>query len=276
MHVRNFSNLENKSRYSHPDKRNLLTRRVSQINVYAVKRAFQKSPKLKIAKCLKVHVFSSSYCVTRFELGYECKVTEQRRICVSNNILLYNVSVNHEWLDANNIVSKCWFIRTFSTHECSQIISHISSKNMSKVNTKNCWTQFFIRRIHFYFVHYPANFDCDANVSVVVSFLYESIHSLHNVSYGGIQFGFKIVSLCCFGEFLIVKHKFPLCNIVVHWWVRNLGNCYLPLFVQTHLLWQEICKWTECVVWKEPWRCVGNQLDCKWIHTEMSLLGSFS
>ena len=96
MNVRNFSKHENKSSYSHRDEGNLLTRRVSQINVYAVKRVFQQSSKLKIAKCLIVHVLSTSYSVTRFELGYEWKATEQRCLCVSNNIVLYNVSVNHE------------------------------------------------------------------------------------------------------------------------------------------------------------------------------------
>ena len=126
--VRKFYKHENNLSYSHRDKRNLLTRRVSQINVYLVKRVFQQSAKLKIAECLIVHVLSSKYYFTRFELGYEWKATEQRRFCVSNNILLYNVSINHESMDANNIVSKLWFMRTFPTHEHCQIIAHISSK----------------------------------------------------------------------------------------------------------------------------------------------------
>ena len=64
--------------------------------MYAVKKIFQQSSKLKIAKSLIVHVLSSSYYVTRFELEYEWKATEQRRLCVSNNFVLYNVSVNRE------------------------------------------------------------------------------------------------------------------------------------------------------------------------------------
>ena len=88
-----------------------------------------------------------------------------------------------------------------------------------------------------------------------VCFLYESIHSFHHVSYVGIQSGFKIVSLCCCVEFLIVRHKFPLCNVSVR---------------------QKICECTEHVVWKELWRCVGNQLGCKWIHTQRTLFSSFS
>ena len=147
--------------------------------------------KLKIAKSLTVHVLSSSYYVTRFELGYEWKATEQRRLSVPNNIVLYNVSVKHAWMDANIIKSKCWFMRTSPKHEHSQIIPLISSKYISQVSTKNCYTRFFIRQIHFYFLRYPANSDCAAGVSVVVSFLHESIHSFHNISYGGIQSGLR-------------------------------------------------------------------------------------
>ena len=40
MNVRNSSKHENKSSYSHRDKGNVLTRRVSQIILYAVKRVF--------------------------------------------------------------------------------------------------------------------------------------------------------------------------------------------------------------------------------------------
>ena len=40
LNVKNFSKHEYKPSYSHRDKSNLLTRRVSQINVYAVKRVF--------------------------------------------------------------------------------------------------------------------------------------------------------------------------------------------------------------------------------------------
>ena len=96
MNVGNFSKHDNKTSSSHRDKKNLLTRRVSQINVYAVKRVFQQTSKLKVAKSLIVHLFSSSHYVTRFRLGYEWKATEEMRFCVCNNIVLYNVSVYHE------------------------------------------------------------------------------------------------------------------------------------------------------------------------------------
>ena len=69
MNVGNVSKHEKKSSYSHQDKGNLLTRRVSQINVYAVKRVFKQSFKLRIVESLTVHVLSNSYYVTSFELG---------------------------------------------------------------------------------------------------------------------------------------------------------------------------------------------------------------
>ena len=50
MNIGDFSAHENKSSYYHRDKRNHLTGRVSQINVYAVKRVFPQPSKLKIAK----------------------------------------------------------------------------------------------------------------------------------------------------------------------------------------------------------------------------------
>ena len=96
LNVRNFSKHGKKLSDSHPDKGNFLTRRVAQIIVYAVKRVFEQSSKLKTAKSLIVHVVSSSYFVTRFELGYEWKTTERKQFCVSKNIVLYNVSIGHE------------------------------------------------------------------------------------------------------------------------------------------------------------------------------------
>ena len=102
------------------------------------RKSFQQSSKLKIAKCLIVHILSRRYYVTRLELGYEWEATEQKRLCVFNNIVLYNVSVNHESMDAKNFQSKCWFTDTSSMHEYSYIVAHISSKYMSQVCTTNC------------------------------------------------------------------------------------------------------------------------------------------
>ena len=44
------------------------TARVSQVNVNTMKRIFEQRSELQIAKCLIVHVLSSSYDVSRLEL----------------------------------------------------------------------------------------------------------------------------------------------------------------------------------------------------------------
>ena len=56
MIVSYFSKHEVKSGYSPSYKRKILTRSVSQINVYAVEKVFQQSSRLKVAKA-----FDSSY-----------------------------------------------------------------------------------------------------------------------------------------------------------------------------------------------------------------------
>ena len=113
-------------------------------------------------------------------------------------------------------------------------------------------------------------------VSLWLFFLYESIHSFHNVSYGGKTVGFRDSKPLLFWRVSHRKTQVSLCDVLVHWWVKNLWNFYLPLSVQMHLLRQEICKSTESAVWKELRRCVGNQLDCKCIYTQMTLISSFS
>ena len=122
------------------------------------------------------------------------------------------------------------------------------------------------------FLRYTGNFDSDASVTVIDPSLYESIHDLYSVSYRWIQSGFKIVRLCSFGKFLIKKHKLALCNVLVHWWIRTLGKCYLTLSLRIHLLRQEFCKRNERTVWKVLWWCIGKRLDCKWIQTQMTLI----
>ena len=196
MNVGKFSKHENKSSYSHRDKGKLLTKRVSQISVYAVKSVFQLPFKLKIAKNLIVLVLSSSYYVTRFEVGYEWKATGQRRVWFSKSTVLYLVTVNHEWLVANNIASKCWFMRTFPTHASSQIISHFSSKNMSHVR---------IARLDSSFAKYSFTLCVTLQTLIVIEvslWLFLScmrVFRASTISYGGIQSRFKMVRICCFG-----------------------------------------------------------------------------
>ena len=99
MNVRNFSKHENKSSYSHRDEGNLLIRRVSQINVYAVKRVFQQSSKLKISKSLIAHVLTSSFMSPDLSLDMNGK-QRSKDAFVSPTILYSTMSVKimSEWM----------------------------------------------------------------------------------------------------------------------------------------------------------------------------------
>ena len=60
--------------------------------------------------------------------------------------------------------------------------------------------------------------------------------------------GSTTVGLFCFGGVYIETHKFAVCKVLVHWWVRNFGNFYLPLSLQIHpLRWKKFVR--ELSVW---------------------------
>ena len=65
MNARYFSKNNNQSDYSHWYKRNILTKGVSQINVYTVEKNFQQSSKLKFAEGLIVRALSGKYYITK-------------------------------------------------------------------------------------------------------------------------------------------------------------------------------------------------------------------
>ena len=74
---------------------------------------FEQRSELQVAKCLIVHVLSSSYNVYRVELRNKKKATQQWRLCGANDIKLNQVGVYHEGVYADNVVSKFWFASTF-------------------------------------------------------------------------------------------------------------------------------------------------------------------
>ena len=68
MNVGGFSEHENKTSDADRYKGYFFTARVSQVIVNTMKRIFEQRSELQIAKCLIVHVLSSSYDVSRLEL----------------------------------------------------------------------------------------------------------------------------------------------------------------------------------------------------------------
>ena len=64
MIVRGFSEHQNKTSDTVRYKEYFLTTRVSQVNVNTMESIFEQRSELQVAKCLIVHVLSSSYNVS--------------------------------------------------------------------------------------------------------------------------------------------------------------------------------------------------------------------
>ena len=136
MNVAGFSEHQNKTRYTDRYKRYFFSARVSQINVNTMKRNFEEWSELQVAKCLIVHVLSSSYKASRLQLRIKTKPTQQWSLCVVNDIVLNQVGVYHERVYADNVVSKFWFVRSFPSQPYSKIFINITSDNVSQIRTK--------------------------------------------------------------------------------------------------------------------------------------------
>ena len=148
MNVGSFPEHQNKTSDTDRNKKYFFTARVSQVNVNTMKRVFEQRSELQVAKCLIVHVLSSSYNVSRLELRNRRKATQQWSLCVTNYFVLNQVGVYHERRYADNVVSKFWFVRSLSSQHHSKFITNIASENVSQTRTKECKTGFFICKLH--------------------------------------------------------------------------------------------------------------------------------
>ena len=70
------------------DTKGFFSARVSQVNVNTLKRIFEQLSELQAAKCLIVHVLSSSYNVSRLELRKKRKATQHWSLCIANDTVL--------------------------------------------------------------------------------------------------------------------------------------------------------------------------------------------
>ena len=115
MIVGGVSEHQNKTSDTDRNKKSFFTTRVSQVNVNTMKKIFEQWSDLQVAKCLIVHVLSSSYNVSSLEFRNKTKATQQWSLCVANDILFSQVGVYHERVYADNVVSNFWFVRSFSS-----------------------------------------------------------------------------------------------------------------------------------------------------------------
>ena len=113
----------------------------SQVNVNTMKRIFELWSKLQFAKCLIVHVLSCSYNVSRRKLRNKRKATQQWSLCLANDIVFNQVCVCHGRVYVFNVVSKFWFVRSFSSQHYSNFITNIASENVSEIRTEGMEAQ---------------------------------------------------------------------------------------------------------------------------------------
>ena len=151
MNVGGFSEHRNKTSDTDRYKKYFFTARVSQVYVNTMKKIFEQRSKLQVAKCLIVHVLSSSYNVSRLEFRNKKKAMQQGSLCVANDIVLNQVGVYHERVYADNVVSKFWFVRSFYSQYYSKFINNITSENVSYIRTKKCKTGSFISKVNLKF-----------------------------------------------------------------------------------------------------------------------------
>ena len=112
------------------------TKAIFQVNVNTMKQFFGQRSEMQVAKCRIVHVLANIYNVSRLELRNKRKATQQWSVCVANDIVLNQVGVYHERVYADNVVSKFWFVRSFSSQHYFKFISNINSENVSETRTK--------------------------------------------------------------------------------------------------------------------------------------------
>ena len=80
--------------------------RVFQVNVKTMKTIFEQRSELHVAKCLIVHVLSSSYNVSSLELRNKKKAMQQWSFRVAHDIVLNQVRVYLERVYADNVIGK--------------------------------------------------------------------------------------------------------------------------------------------------------------------------
>ena len=169
-----------------------------------MKKNFEQRSDLQVAKCLIVQVLSNSYNVSTLELRNEKKTTQQWSLCVANDIVLNQVGAYHERVYADNVVSKFWFVRSFSsqhyskfnTNNTSEIVSQIRTKDseiVSQIRTKECNTRSFLCKVKLNFLRSSRHFNFDPVFAVIVSLLNENAHGFNNIRNGRVRTGFQVI-----------------------------------------------------------------------------------
>ena len=167
---------------------------VSHVNVNTMKRFFEQWSELQVAKGLIVH-----YCplfIRSPAMSFETKgkqgplnVSLQMGLCVTNDIVLNQVRVYHERVYADNVVSKFWFERSFSSQRHPKFIAIIATENVAQIRTKECKS--FICKVNLNFLRSWGHFNCGTAFSVIVSVLNEIVLGFNDIRNGRVEARFR-------------------------------------------------------------------------------------
>ena len=152
-----------------------------------MKRVFEQRSELQVAKCLIVHVLSSGYNVSSLDLRRKRKATQQWSLCVANDIVLNQVGVCHERVYANNVVSKLWFVKSFSFQHYSKFNTKITCENLFRIRIKERKTGSFFCKVNCNFLRSSRHFNFDSIFALIVPFFNENIHGFNNIRNGRIE-----------------------------------------------------------------------------------------
>ena len=148
MNVRGISEHQNKASDTDRYKGYFFTARVSQVDVKAMKTLFEQRSVLQVAKCLIVHVLSSSNFVFSLEIRNKKKATQEWNFRIANHIVLNQVPVYLERVFADNVVSNFQLVRLFSSQHHSKFNTNITSESASQVCTKESKTRSFFCKVN--------------------------------------------------------------------------------------------------------------------------------
>ena len=122
-----------------------------------------------------------------------------------NDIVLSQVRVYHERVYPDNIVSKIWLVRSFSSQHHSKFFANITSENVSRICTKKCNARSFICKVNLNFLGSSRHLTCCTALAVIVSFLNENVHGFSIISNGGVRTVFQMVKFWKLWKFCYQK-----------------------------------------------------------------------
>ena len=148
--------------------------RASQVTVNTLRRTFEKQCELQVAKCLTVHVLSSSYNVYRLESRKKRKATQQWNFRLAYDFKPNQLRVYHERLYADKVPIKFWFVRCFSSQHYTESNSNNTSASLSQIRTKISKSRSIICKVNLKFLRSSRLLSDDTIFAVILSFLNET------------------------------------------------------------------------------------------------------